>query len=170
MNLEKVVTLLGHLQTLGDVVAQLPQQHREAVEGTFKANGLNLAAITRDAVRVKHSLQSIPCNAFEPLCALSTAHLCVSARSAIAQGETHGWGAVFYANEYGSFMNTNSSVWPQQSAPKCVVDAHRWARERGLGWIKFDADAVEVPDLPLYHDSDEPLVDAESLGGIAQAC
>lgn len=157
MNLEKTITLLGQLQTILSVLDQLPDDCRKTVLGTLASNGLDLGLITRNAVKAKHGLQEIPKDNFEPLVAISCTHLPLSVREAIAEQRTHNWGTVLYDNDYGAFMAIIESMAPTDTAPAAMKMIYAWAAERGISWVKFDADAAPVLGLPCYGDGDEQM-------------
>lgn len=157
MNLEKITALLGQLQTVLAVLDQLPMDCRKTVLATLASNGLDVGLITRNAVKAKHSLQSIPQANFEPLASISSTHLAMSVREALSNDSCHKWGLVLYTNEYGAFLAVIEGMKPDKSAPTSLVQAYEWARERGIQWIKFDSDAPEVAGLPCYEDGDVPL-------------
>lgn len=157
MNLEKITALLGQLQTMVAVLDQLPGDCRKTVMATLASNGLDVGLIARNAVKAKHSLQSIPKANFEPLAAISSTHLAMSVREAISNDTCHKWGVVLYTNEYGAFLAIIDGMQPDKCAPKSLVQAYEWAQERGIQWIKFDPSCPEVAGLPCYEDSDAPL-------------
>lgn len=157
MNLEKIAALLGQLQTIVSVIDQLPPDCHKTVMGTLAANGLDVALIVRNAVKAKHSLQAIPNGNFEPLVAISTTHLPVSVREAIDAQMAADWSVVIYPNENGAFMAVVESFRPADTAPASIKDAYAWAVDRGIKWIKFDADAPQVSDLPCYGDGETQL-------------
>lgn len=157
MNLEKIIALLGQLQTVIAVLKQLPAESRKTVLATLTSNGLDVGLIARNVVKAKHNLQSIPNDNFEPLAAISSTHLAMSVREAISNDVCHKWGVVLYTNEYGAFMAVIDGMQPDKSAHKSITRAYEWARERGLQWIKFDPSAPEVAGLPCYEDGDVPL-------------
>lgn len=159
MNLEKTITLLGQLQTILAVLDQLPDDCRKTVLGTLASNGLDAGLIARNAVKTKHGLQEIPKDNFEPLVAISTTHLPLSVRDAIAEQRTRNWGTVLYDNEFGAFMAIIETMVPTDAAPAAMKTIYAWAAERGISWVKFDADAPSVAGLPSYGDGDEQMTE-----------
>lgn len=159
MNLEKIAALLGQLQTILSVLDQLPPDCRTTVMGTLASNGLDVRVIARNAVKAKHSVQGIPADNFEPLVAISTTHLPVSVRKAIAERETDNWATVLYENEFGAFLAVIPDLLPSSDAPAAIKDVHSWALQRGLQWVKFDADASPVSGLPCYGDEESLMSD-----------
>lgn len=165
MNLEKITTLIGQLQTMLSVLDQLPPDVRKTVMGTLLANGLDARLITRNAVKEKQNLMAIPQESFEPLVTLSPEHLTQSVRDAIDSDVCHKWGIVFYVNEYGAFMAVDADMPPEAHAPKSIKDVHAWASELGIQWIKFDADARHSAALPRYEDGETQMIDGEVVLG-----
>ena len=157
MNIEKTATLLGQLKTILGVFDQLPPKSRELVEGTLKFNGLDVVLIARNVCKVKHSLESIPAGAFEPLVAISTEHLTPDAREALSQGNCDAWGVISYPNEYGAFLHVSPHTSPSPTAPQCLQEVYQWAQDRFLVWVKFDPDAGCIAGLPSYGEDDDEL-------------
>lgn len=157
MNLEKIANLLGQLQTILSVLDQLPADCRKTVQGTLASNGLDVGLIARNAVKAKHSIQEIPVDNFEPLAAISTTHLPVSVREAIAEQRTYSWRTVLYENDFGAFMAVIADIPPSEHAPDAIKEVYSWALQRGLQWVKFDAEAPPVAGLPCYGDGDSQM-------------
>lgn len=57
MNLNKTIDLLGSLQSVLAVLAQLPASHRAFVRETLRCNGIDPDLLARQAVKCKHQLQ-----------------------------------------------------------------------------------------------------------------
>lgn len=55
-----------------------------------------------------------------------------------------GW--MFYNTEDPEILEEDDSVSPD------LLDILRWAYERGYEWVRVDADAGPVEDLPYYED------------------
>ena len=159
MNLENTINLLGQLQTILGVLNQLPDECRKTTLGTLASNGLDVRLITRNAVKAKHGLQEIPRENFEPLVAISTAHLPLSVRETINDKCTHNWGTVLYDNEFGAFLAITQEMVPTEAAPAAVKAIYTWAADRGICWVKFDADAASVAGLPCYGDGDAQITE-----------
>lgn len=81
----------------------------------------------------------------EPLVALSTAHLRQETAQRLADDELD---ILCYPNEYGGFIyvgaDENISQYPELNTILCA------ARADGIVWLKFDADAAEVPGLETF--------------------
>ena len=159
MNLEKIAALLGQLQTILSVLDQLPADCRKTVQGTLASNGLDVGLIARNAVKAKHSIQEIPVENFEPLVAISTTHLPASVREAIAAQATYSWRTVLYENDFGGFMAVIEDIPPSEHAPAAIKDVYSWALQRGIQWVKFDAEASAVSSLPCYGDGESQMSD-----------
>jgi hypothetical protein len=80
-------------------------------------------------------------------------------RKAIAERETDNWATVLYENEFGAFLAVIPDLLPSSDAPAAIKDVHSWALQRGLQWVKFDADASPVSGLPCYGDEESLMSD-----------
>lgn len=80
----------------------------------------------------------------EPLVALSTAHLRQETAQRLAED---GLDILCYPNEYGGFIyvgDSQETIYPE------LQTILRAAQADGIVWLKFDADAAEVPGLETF--------------------
>ena len=89
------------------------------------------------------------------VCVISTAHLSLTTIAALL-GDRSGWpiygGAYGPANPDGFFIHVAEPG--DDELPEDLTACCAWARSLGFDYIMADADADEVPDLPVYDHGD----------------
>ena len=82
----------------------------------------------------------------EPMASLSTAHLHVITRHRMVDGALS---VHVYPNEHGgfSYVGETGDTLPEETELRHMILAARFAK---LVWLKFDADAAVIPELPVF--------------------
>ena len=86
----------------------------------------------------------------EPLASLSISHLTPASRQKLADGQLS---VHSYPNDYGGFVyvGVRGDNVPEEADLRAIFDV---AVRAGLIWLKFDADAEVVDDLPVFDGED----------------
>ncbi|MFY9511264.1 MAG: hypothetical protein WAQ05_09870 [Rubrivivax sp.] len=86
----------------------------------------------------------------EPLAALSTLHLAPQTRQRLWDGTLS---VPAYSNDYGGFVHVGECADIVPAEPDLAV-IRALARQAGLAWLKFDADAGVVDGLATYAEAE----------------
>ena len=84
----------------------------------------------------------------EPLASLSISHLTPASRHKLAEGRLS---VHSYPNDYGGFVyvGVRGDNLPEEADLLAIFEV---ATRAELIWLKFDADAAVIDDLPVFED------------------
>ncbi len=151
MNIEKIINVIGQLQTLLAVLGQLPTHVHREVTGTLKSNGIDPALLTRHAVRTKHSLQAMPGGTFAPMLCISASHLHIGTLNLLLEGSPPAsWGLEARLTPWGALINIAAASAYDATMPADVHDMKAWAADVGVSWVLMHAEHPVVSALQQY--------------------
>lgn len=155
MKIEVIASMLGQCEQIMAIIATMPEKYRLAVRASLAEGGVSPEVHSRNIAKLKNKLLNLNEDGYEPLAAISTSHVDHETLLLIdtQHGSIYNWGMTLYPNMYGAFISINADYAPAETAPKCMKAIYVWARRRDLQWIKLDADAEVVTDLPTFEDA-----------------
>jgi hypothetical protein len=152
MKIENIINVIGRLQTLLTVLAQLPAHVQREVMGTLKANGIDPALLGKQAVRAKHTLQAMPADTFAPMLRICAFHLDARSRSMLLAGSlTARFGGQAQITPWGALLKFDHETEPSTDVPSDLQALKTWAADAGVTWVLMHPDFPKVAGLQLFN-------------------